>query len=100
MLASYPGHSSANLARLALVTPQTMSVIIANLLKAGWVERRRHAVHGRILTIDVTETGHGILRAAKERVYALEQDLLSGLTAAQEAAIRHWLVGVAKGPIL
>jgi len=97
MLAAYPGHSSADLARLALLTPQTMSVIVANLLKAKWVERRRHEVHGRILTIDVTEEGHGVLRAAKERVYALEHDLVFGLPAAQEAAIRHWLVGVAKG---
>ena len=45
MLAAYPGHSNADLARLALLTPQTVSVIVANLERAGSIVRRRHAVH-------------------------------------------------------
>ena len=96
MLAAYPGHSSADLARLALVTPQTMSVIVANLLKAGLIERQRHQIHGRIQTIALTPAGHALLDAAKERVYALEVDMLTGLAPAEQAAIRRWLIGIAR----
>ena len=40
MLAAYPGHSNADLARIALLTPQTVSVIISNLERMGAVARR------------------------------------------------------------
>ena len=97
MLAAYPGHSGADLARLALLTPQTMSVIVANLLKAGLVERRPHRVHGRIQQIELTAEGRKALQAAKARVEALERAMLGGLPEDEEAAIRRWLVAVAAG---
>jgi DNA-binding MarR family transcriptional regulator len=97
MLAAYPGHSNADLARVALLTPQTMSVIVANLLKAGLVERRPHQIHGRILHLDLTEAGRTALRAAKKRVYAIESELLGGLSKEEEGVIRGWLVRVATG---
>ena len=40
MVAAYPGLSGADLARLTLLTPQTVSVIVANLERAGSVARR------------------------------------------------------------
>jgi DNA-binding MarR family transcriptional regulator len=95
MLAAYPGHSNADLARLALLTPQTMSVIVANLLKAGLVARRPHQVHGRIQHLELTEKGRAALSVAKKRVYALETSLLAGLSPDEEAATRRWLVRIA-----
>ena len=97
MLAAYPGHSNADLARLSLLTPQTMSVIVANLLKAGLVARQAHAVHGRIHHIVLTESGHAVLAVAKQRVYAIEKDMLDGLSAGEERTVRDWLVRTAKG---
>jgi DNA-binding MarR family transcriptional regulator len=41
MLVAYPGLSNADVARLALLTPQTVSVIVANLLRSGAIARRR-----------------------------------------------------------
>lgn len=96
MLAAYPGHSNADLARLALLTPQTMSVIVANLLKAGLVARQAHAVHGRIRHIALTESGQSVLSQAKQQVYAIERDMLQGLNAADEKVVRDWLVRTAK----
>ncbi|MCJ2122550.1 MarR family winged helix-turn-helix transcriptional regulator [Methylobacterium sp. J-077] len=96
MLAAYPGHSSADLARLALVTPQTMSVIVANLMKAGLVARTPHRVHGRIQTIALTEAGETMLAAAKKRVYALEADMLAALAPEAQAAIHQWLTRIAQ----
>ena len=97
MLAAYPGHSNADLARLALLTPQTMSVIVANLLKAGLVARQAHAIHGRIHHIALTESGQDVLALAKQRVYAIEKDMLEGMGATEEQTVRDWLVRTAKG---
>ncbi len=95
MLGAYPGHSSADMARLALLTPQTMSVIIANLMKMGLVDRRAHPIHGRIQKLELTDRGTDVLLAAKSRVYGLENAMLTALSKNDEAAIRRWLVRVA-----
>ncbi|MEQ9691540.1 MAG: MarR family transcriptional regulator, partial [Bauldia litoralis] len=95
MLAAYPGHSSADLARLALLTPQTMSVIVANLVKAGLVSRRAHHVHGRIQRLDLTDRGKDVLEAAKARVYSLENDMLHDLSKDDAAVVKRWLVRIA-----
>jgi DNA-binding MarR family transcriptional regulator len=99
MLKAYPDQSSADLARLALLTPQTVSVIVANLERAGSIVRRPHSVHGRILTIELTESGMDLLERCRIRVLALEREAAEGLSQAEEAAIRRWLVRIAKsGP--
>lgn len=95
MLAAYPGLSGADLARLALLTPQTVSVILANLERMGLVARRPHAVHGRIRQVEVTAAGRDLLARCRERVQALERRLVEDLPAAEEKAIRRWLVRLA-----
>uniref|UniRef100_UPI00056E4DD5 MarR family winged helix-turn-helix transcriptional regulator n=2 Tax=Nitrobacteraceae TaxID=41294 RepID=UPI00056E4DD5 len=57
MLKAYPGLSGADLARVALLTPQTVSVIIRNLERDGAIGKTPHPVHGRVL--QWTLTGHG-----------------------------------------
>ena len=95
MLAAYPGQSNADLARLALLTPQTVSVIVANLGKAGLVSRQPHAIHGRIQHLDLTERGRALLARARERAHDVEHALLHDLSARDEQAVRRWLVRVA-----
>jgi DNA-binding MarR family transcriptional regulator len=95
MLAAYPGLSGADLARLALLTPQTVSVIVGNLEKAGSVVRQPHPVHGRIQTLEVTESGKALLAQCRERVQHLEAQLAAGLSPDEEQLIRRWLVAVA-----
>lgn len=96
MLDAYPGASGADLARLSLLTPQTMSVIVKNLDKAGLVTRRPHQEHGRIQVIDITDSGKTLLSKCKIAVALAEADLLKGFTKDEEAIIRHWLVTTAK----
>jgi len=98
MLAAYPGHSNADLARLALLTPQTVSVIVANLERAGAVVRRPHAIHGRIRQIDLSRAGRTLLATCRRRVQAIEGGLIEGLSPAEERAVRRWLVRVAAVP--
>jgi DNA-binding MarR family transcriptional regulator len=95
MLVAYPGLSNADLARLALLTPQTVSVIVANLLRSGAIARRPHAVHGRIQHIDVTDEGKALLKQCRSRVKAIEQQMLDGFSADEESVIRRWLVSLA-----
>lgn len=97
MLAAYPGHSNADLARVALLTPQTVSVIIANLERAGAVVRRPHEVHGRVQHLDLSASGRTLLEASRRRVTAVESELVAGLAPADERAVRRWLVKVAAG---
>ena len=95
MLKAYPGASNADLARVALLTPQTVSVIVGNLLRAGRVGRSPHAVHGRIQQLELTPEGLALLGTCRERVEAIDRDLLDGLAPAEESVLRKWLVRVA-----
>ncbi|MBV8621696.1 MAG: MarR family transcriptional regulator [Curvibacter sp.] len=97
MLRAYPGASGADLARLSLLTPQTVSVIVANLERSGAVSRTPHAQHGRIQHIEVSASGLALLEACRLRVQTVEARLLEGLSAADEAVLRRWLVQAAAG---
>lgn len=97
MVAAYPDLSNADLARLSLLTPQTVSVIVANLRRRGALASRPHAAHGRIRHLSLTPEGEVALATAKRRVGALEDDLVRDLPADDERAIRRWLVATAIG---
>jgi DNA-binding MarR family transcriptional regulator len=92
----YPGLSSADLARTALLTPATVAGIVANLKRAGAIAARPHPIHGRILRLALTAKGKTLLARCKRRVYALEADLTVGMSEVEEIAVRHWLARVAK----
>ncbi|MDR3434317.1 MAG: MarR family winged helix-turn-helix transcriptional regulator [Rouxiella aceris] len=96
MLAAYPRASGAELARLSLLTPQTMSVIVGNLERAEMVSRRPHEVHGRIQIIEITAAGRELLVRGKSAVQSAETALLAGVSPADEKVVRRWLVQVAK----
>jgi DNA-binding MarR family transcriptional regulator len=95
MVAAYPGLSNADLARLSLLTPQTVSVIVANLKRSGLLASRPHAIHGRIRQLALTARGEKILAHCKDHVRALERKLADGLSPQQERTVREWLVKVA-----
>lgn len=95
MVAAYPGLSNADLARLSLLTPQTMSLIVRNLTRAGTLRCRPHPVHGRIRRLDLTAAGKALLARCNRRVRLVEARLTAGLSAGEERAVRHWLVRVA-----
>lgn len=95
MLAAYPGASGADLARLSLLTPQTMSVIVANLERGGAIVRRPHAVHGRIQQIEVTQAGRQLLAQCRTRVKPVENELLASVSEVDAQVIRRWLVSAA-----
>ena len=88
-MAAYPGQSGADIARLALLTPQTVSVIVANLEKGNLINRLPHKVHGRIQTLELTKSGRALLAAARERMHGLERELTDGMSPKQERIVRR-----------
>jgi DNA-binding MarR family transcriptional regulator len=95
MLKAYPGLSGAELARVALLTPQTVGVIIRNLQRAGSIGKAAHPVHCRVLMWSLTPKGLALLGLCRQRAAAVERRLAKGLTAETEIAVRRWLAQVA-----
>jgi DNA-binding MarR family transcriptional regulator len=95
MLKAYPGLSGADLARVALLTPQTVGVIIRNLERDRAIRKTPHPVHGRVLQWTMTSRGLKLLEKCRRQALALERRLSSGLSGTAEATVRRWLAKVA-----
>ena len=95
MLTAYPGLSGADVARVALLTPQTVGVIIGNLERDGAIQKTPHPVHGRVLQWTLTRRGVGLLEECRRRVTTVERRLVAGLNARAEVTIRRWLSRIA-----
>lgn len=95
MLRAYPGLSGADLARVALLTPQTVGVIIRNLERDRAIKRTPHPVHGRVLQWTLTRRGGALLDQCRRPVQALERRLIAGLGAKAQATVRRWLSKIA-----
>jgi DNA-binding MarR family transcriptional regulator len=86
-----PGLSSAQLARNSFVTSQTMADMVGALEQRGLVERYRDTRDRRRMVLALTDKGHDLLGRYRAEVAALEEQMLSGLTAGQAAELRHSL---------
>jgi DNA-binding MarR family transcriptional regulator len=95
MLRAYPGLSGADLARVALLTPQTVGAIIRNLERDGAIRKTPHPVHGRLLQWRLTRRGATLLGKCQRPVKALERRLIAGLGAKAQATVRRWLSRIA-----
>jgi len=95
MLNAYPGLSGADVARVALLTPQTVGVIIGNLERDGAIKKTPHPVHGRVLQWTLTRRGSDLLGKCRRRVNTVERRLVTGLGTKAEAIVRRWLSKIA-----
>jgi DNA-binding MarR family transcriptional regulator len=95
MLRAYPGLSGADLARVALLTPQTVGVIIHNLERSGAIRKTPHPVHGRVLMWTLTRRGGSVLDKCRRHVQALERRLMAGFSTKSRIVIRRWLSKIA-----
>ncbi len=91
-----PGLSSAQLARRAFVTPQTMNRIVANLEAAGLIERGPHPEIGRVLEARISRRGRGLLGQCRRRVAAVEQRMIANLSVAERRQLADLLERCAK----
>lgn len=91
-LSTRPDMSSAELARLYDVKPQTMIKQIALLETKGLIERRVSDANKRLLEVRLTDTGAATLKQLQKDTRALERQLLNTLDGEEQAALRGYLV--------
>lgn len=91
-LSTRPDMSSAELARLYDVKPQTMIKQIALLETKGLIERRVSDTNKRLLEVRLTDTGGATLKQLQKDTRALERQLLNTLDGDEQAALRSYLV--------
>lgn len=99
MINAYPGISGAEIARLAMLTPQTISLIIANLERDGRLTRSISPDHGRVQILQLTPQGSDLLVQCRERARKVDALLRTDLPPEEEQIIRRWLVAVATHPL-
>jgi DNA-binding MarR family transcriptional regulator len=86
------GLSNAQLARRALVSPQSMNEVLLSLEKAGLVRRRAHPQHARILQSQLTAKGRRVLAACDEQVAEVEARMVNDLRGSEQAALYSMLL--------
>lgn len=91
VLGDEAGLSGAELARRCFVTSQTMNQILVKLEVAGFIERRPHPEHGRILSAYLTKKGKKRVLAAHEVVEVIEERMLNGLGRKKRARLQDSL---------
>ena len=84
-----PGMSNGQMARAVLVTPQSMSGLLAALADRGLIERSGPAGRGHAITAELTPAGQDVLRRCADAVQAVESSL--GLSASQAARLNDLL---------
>ena len=85
VLRAQDGLSNAHLARLSLVTPQSMSEVLALLVAKGYVRRRAEPGHGRVIRIELTKAGSRALERGDRAVDEVEREMLADLDADEAA---------------
>ena len=91
VLRGHDGLSNAQLARRSLVTPQSMSEAITQLVERGYVRRRADPNHGRVMRTELTATGRRALERCDRAVDEVEREMLGGLGSADVARLRRAL---------
>lgn len=84
--------SNARLARRALITPQSMSQILAALEEKGLIERTPDPGHGRILQVELSKAGRAVLDECDVVVDEIEQRMLEPLRARERTGLKASLV--------
>ena len=87
-----PELSTSELARITQVTRQTMHTAVVELETAGLIERR--SKNQRVVLVRPTRQGRTTLAAATDRVRAVEDAALAGLSYAEECVVRTWLANL------
>ena len=91
ILDTYPGRTSAELARNTHVTAQAMNQVLQGLQEMGLVTRPATAPSGRALPAELTRKGKALLRRAEEQ-------MLAHLSAAEQRQLKRLLYHAGNPP--
>ena len=71
--------SSADLARRAQMTPQSMNELTASLFRKGFVKRRPHPEDSRVLLLSLTKDGQRLLARCDKLMDQVEEEIFGCL---------------------
>ena len=91
LLAQHPSVSAGQLARLVLVTPQSMSELLASLDDLGLVIREAPLGRGHPMGVTLSRAGKNVLRRAQPLVDALEARTTGDLSASEASRLNEQL---------
>ena len=92
VLERHPNLTSAQLARNSFVTAQAMADMVSALRDLGLIERHRDERDRRRLVLALTPAGRRLLGRYRDKVAALEDRMLVGLTDRQILQLRENLL--------
>ncbi len=96
VVARLPGVSGSELARSSMLTQQTTNEILVVLVREGLVVREPREGNRRVLEVQLTAEGRRVIEKARRIVHRLENRMLDGLSQAERAKFRSWLVTCAQ----
>ncbi|KFK90505.1 MarR family transcriptional regulator [Streptomyces sp. JS01] len=92
LLSLFPGGmSAAQLARESMVTPQTMSTVLANLEKHGLMEREPSPLHQKVIVNKLTRAGRAVLKKADKEAVRVEDGLRAEFTPEEFEQFENYL---------
>lgn len=94
ILSDHDAITSAELARLATVTPQTMNSTVSRLEARGLVVRKPHPTHRTLIEISLTAPGNDLFQRADAAAVELDAVFSSDLSAAERAILIDLLTRV------
>ncbi|EWM09823.1 MarR family winged helix-turn-helix transcriptional regulator [Kutzneria sp. 744] len=95
-LAEHPGASSAELARQCFVTRQSLQDVLSGLRANGLVVVAEKAVTGRARPAGLTDLGRRRLTEAERVMTAVEEQMLTGLSAEDRSRLTNLLIRCAE----
>lgn len=96
MIRAYEAISAADLARLTMLTPQTINGIVRTLQKRGAIRKEPDRINGRILRLIITKEGLALNKRCRALTAPIQAALRTRMSAHAEGAIRQWLVDIAQ----
>lgn len=91
ILSTWPGRSSAELARDTNVTPQAMDQMLSGLEDAGVVARPELVSSGRARPAKLTAKGRALLKRAEAAVRVADERILIDLTPVEQRQLKRLL---------
>jgi DNA-binding MarR family transcriptional regulator len=90
-LDTQPGITAATLARLCLVSPQAIMILLKSMEQQGLITRSFHPRHPNVLELHMTDAGREALHTARQRVEPIEARVYEAYSAKELGAFREYL---------
>ena len=96
--------TGADLARLGHISPQATQTLITGLEKRGFIERHKHSSNEKILLLDLTKKGQGLIEKASPERMKVFKKMMTGFSTAEletfQGSLERFIVNLESDPSL